>query len=154
LIRWKWTTQQCWEIKPVPHHLVQKIRSWSILSSRNDLKSLYWMISKTLSWNLAIRQWKWIMDWVRWTLKYARMGTHYGGFSFVMRFLRVLEWEPSMGYIEMRTLRSWFYYNLIGNGKREYRLFYMALLQKRPIILRSLLFEATPYIAMVWGGYD
>jgi len=27
-------------------------------------------------------------------------------------------------------------------------------LRKRPIILRSLLLEATPYIAMVWGGYD
>jgi len=27
----------------------------------------------------------------------------------------------------------------------EYRLFYRALLQKRPIILRSLLAEATPY---------
>jgi len=27
----------------------------------------------------------------------------------------------------------------------EYRLFYRALLQKRPIILRSLLVEATPY---------
>jgi len=28
----------------------------------------------------------------------------------------------------------------------EYRLFYRALLQKRPIILRSLLIEATPYL--------
>ena len=28
----------------------------------------------------------------------------------------------------------------------EYRLFYRALLQKRPIILRSLLVEATPYV--------
>ena len=34
----------------------------------------------------------------------------------------------------------------------EYRLFYRALLQKRPIILRSLLVVATPY--KVWGGYD
>ena len=28
----------------------------------------------------------------------------------------------------------------------EYRLFYRALLQKRPVILRSLLIEATPYV--------
>jgi len=31
----------------------------------------------------------------------------------------------------------------------EYRLFYRALLQKRPIILRSLLIVATPYI-YIW----
>jgi len=31
----------------------------------------------------------------------------------------------------------------------EYSLFYRALLQKRPIILRSLLLEATPYDVVV-----
>ena len=34
----------------------------------------------------------------------------------------------------------------------EYRLFYKALLQKRPVILRSLLIVATPYV--LWGGFD
>jgi len=33
----------------------------------------------------------------------------------------------------------------------EYRLFYMALLQKRPIILGSLLIVATPYLNLDMG---
>ena len=45
---------------------------------------------------------------------------------------------------------------LVGSSKlqvsfAEYRLFYRALLQKRPIILRSLLVEATPYGYMCMG---
>jgi len=38
----------------------------------------------------------------------------------------------------------------------EYSFFYRALLQKRPIILRSLLIVATPYHGRIvmWGGYD
>ena len=48
-------------------------------------------------------------------------------------------------YIDMGWLR------LVGSLKlqvsfAEYRLFYRALLQKRPMILRSLLIEATPYM--------
>jgi len=35
----------------------------------------------------------------------------------------------------------------------EYPLFYRALLQKRPIILRSLLFEATPFLFVGLPGY-
>jgi len=43
---------------------------------------------------------------------------------------------------------------LVGSFERqvcfvEYRLFYRALLQKRPIILRSLLIKATPYAQAV-----
>ena len=43
---------------------------------------------------------------------------------------------------------------LVGSFKlqvsfAEYRLFYRALLQKRPIILRSLLIIATPYMSRV-----
>jgi len=34
----------------------------------------------------------------------------------------------------------------------EYGLFYRALLQKRPVILRSLLVDATPYIYVFWRG--
>jgi len=48
---------------------------------------------------------------------------------------------------------------LVGSWKllvafAEYRLFYRALLQKRPIILRSLLIVATPYQADSWKNWD
>jgi len=55
-----------------------------------------------------------------------------------------------MGVITSDTLdNGWL--RLVGSLKlyisfAEYRLFYRALLQKRPIILRSLLTEATPYL--------
>jgi len=37
LVRWESTTQQCWGIKPVPHNLVRRIRSWSVKSLEQDL---------------------------------------------------------------------------------------------------------------------
>jgi len=58
----------------------------------------------------------------------------------------------SVGCLTMGWLR------LIGSFKlyvssAEYRLFYRALLQKRPMILRSLLVEATPYVVDTWDIY-
>jgi len=56
-----------------------------------------------------------------------------------------VEYEPriassrGMGWLRLvGSLKSWFSF-------AEYSLFYRALLQKRPIILRSLLIVATPY---------
>jgi len=56
-----------------------------------------------------------------------------------------LESEQPPSFLSMGWLR------LLGSLKlqvsfAEYRLFYRALLQKRPVILRSLLMVATPYL--------
>ena len=80
-------------------------------------------------------------------------------------------------FLLVRWLTDWLWIlRWVGSLKlqvifAEYRLFYRALLQKRPIISRSLLIVATPYIAasererkreqemqctcsyQVWGGY-
>jgi len=67
-----------------------------------------------------------------------------GSLFLVSRWSSSLVLLPPV-YIHMGWLR------FVGSLKwlvpfAEYRLFYMALLQKRPIILRSLLIEANPYI--------
>ena len=48
LVRRKWTSQTCRVIKPVPHNLVQRIRSWNIVSSETDFVYLYWKTSKII----------------------------------------------------------------------------------------------------------
>jgi len=57
--------------------------------------------------------------------------------------------------IHMCDTTSMGWLRLVGSLKlqvsfAEYRLFYMALLQKRPIILRSLQVIATPYLHATW----
>jgi len=66
------------------------------------------------------------------------------------------------------TLLCMGWLRLVGSLKvqvsfAEYRLFYRALWQKRPMILRSLLMVATPYVVcllarcvsvLLGGGYD
>ena len=56
--------------------------------------------------------------------------------------------QSSLGVV--RVVQSMGWLRLVGSLKKQvsfakYRLFYRALLQKRPIILRSLLIVATPY---------
>ena len=63
--------------------------------------------------------------------------------------VRVCVCERDTGPIAARADMGWL--RLVGSLKlhvsfAEYSLFYRALLQKRPIILRSLLLEATPYM--------
>ena len=70
LDRQKWTTQPCWVIKPATHNLVNRIRSWSIRSSRQDFSYLYETISEIVSWNLSYQKLKrndWLSraDWSR-----------------------------------------------------------------------------------------
>jgi len=48
LVRRKSTSQTCWVIKPVPHNLVRRIRSWSIIFSGTDFVYLYWKTSKII----------------------------------------------------------------------------------------------------------
>jgi len=68
-----------------------------------------------------------------------------------------LQTSPSLEVLFCNTAMGWL--RLVGSLKvqvsfAEYRLFYRALLQKRPIILRSLLIVAAPYTrpecAAVW----
>jgi len=49
-----------------------------------------------------------------------------------------MEWLRLVGFLKLQVSFA------------EYRLLYRSLLQKRPIILRSLLVEATPYSEDVW----
>ena len=55
-----------------------------------------------------------------------------------------LSCSPSFSYLSLSLLLA---LSLSRTCAREYKLFYRALLQKRPIILRSLLIEATPYLS-------
>jgi len=48
----KWRSQLYWVINAVPHDLVRRIRFLRIKSLEQDLKYLYWTISKILLWNL------------------------------------------------------------------------------------------------------
>jgi len=52
-----------------------------------------------------------------------------------------------MGWLRWVGVLKWYV------SLAEYRLFYSPLLQKRPIILRSLLVVATPYRTM-WGSFQ
>jgi len=61
-----------------------------------------------------------------------------------MRIMRLM-------YLDVEYLKIMGWLQLVGSIKlqvssAEYRLFYRALLQKRPIILSILLTEATPYL--------
>jgi len=57
-----------------------------------------------------------------------------------VRYIRVMGWLRLAGSLKLQVSFT------------EYRLFYRALLQKRPIILRSLLIVATPYLNSVYGA--
>jgi len=52
LIRQKWTTQQCWVIKPVPHNLVWRIRAGNISSSAQywNICTEWWLKSFSEIW--------------------------------------------------------------------------------------------------------
>ena len=59
--------------------------------------------------------------------------------------------SSTRSYVNMYVCMPVGWLRLVGSIKlqvsfAEYRLFYRALLQKRPIILRSLLIVATPYV--------
>ena len=69
VVRWKLKTQLEWVIEPVPHDLVRRIRFWRIKSPEQDLKYLYWTISKILFWNLFTCKATYMIDWVGWTLE-------------------------------------------------------------------------------------
>ena len=56
LVGRKWKSQLSWEIKPVPHNLVRRIRCWSIWSSAQGFVYLYCKISQTVSFHVSIRQ--------------------------------------------------------------------------------------------------
>jgi len=68
-------------------------------------------------------------------------------------FVGTIHLSTDFGGLWRDTTMRWL--QLVGSFKlqvsfAEYDLFYRALLQKRPIILRSLLIEATPYGIRLW----
>jgi len=80
---------------------------------------------------------KWVMSRI-----WMSHGTH------MKESCHTYEWVMAQLWMSHVTHMGWL--RLVGSLKlyvsfAEYCLFYRALLQKRPIILRSLLIEATPY---------
>jgi len=65
----------------------------------------------------------------------------YGNAVYNARCISLMGWLPLVGSIKIYVSFA------------EYRLFYRALLQKRPLILRSLLIVATPYCLLPYVSY-
>jgi len=76
LIRQKSRTQQSWDIKPVLHNFVRRIRCWRIKPSDPDFEYLKWTISTMIFWNLFTSKWTKIIDWVRQLRSYCYSQIH------------------------------------------------------------------------------
>jgi len=63
LVGCKWRSQLSSVIKPVPHDLVRRIRSWRIKSPEQDVKYLHCLIINILFWNPFTGKGTQIIDW-------------------------------------------------------------------------------------------
>jgi len=103
------------------------------------------------TWGRGMLEDRWVCDVYMTSVSWAICVSHVSTLPTTCHLARICDFVTSVRERDNCCDRDVEWLRLVGSLKlqvsfAENRLFYRALLQKRPIILRSLLIEATPYV--------